>query len=124
MSADGGSRRTLTDQAGWNTSASFSPSGGQVVFMSNREGDSEIFLLDLEGSAGLVQLTDTPGYDNTPRFSPDGKRIVFSSDRRGFTELFLMEKNGEGQRPLVEKSSLPGQDFFEKEPCWEPVVNY
>lgn len=123
MSTDGSDRRVLSDQPGWNTSASFSPSGDKVVFMSNRDADSEIFLLDLRGADGLRQLTDTPGYDNSPRFSPDGKRIVFSSDRRGSTELYLMEADGENQRPLIEKASRAGQDVFDKEASWEPATN-
>lgn len=121
MNTDGSGRRILADQPGWNTSASFSPNGAKVVFMSNRDADSEIFLLDLEGSGGLRQLTETPGYDNSPRFSPDGKRIVFSSDRRGTTELYLMEADGQNQRPLIEKASRAGQDIFDKEASWEPA---
>jgi Tol biopolymer transport system component len=120
MDADGANRKTVADQPGWNTSASFSPSGRQIVLMSNSSGDAEIFLLDLDGSLELRQLTDCPGYDNSPRFSPDGKRIVFTTDRRGFTELYLMDADGENQRPLMEKVSLPGPQLFEKDPCWEP----
>lgn len=120
MGADGSGRRTLADQPGWNTSASFSPTDTKVVFMSNHDTDSEIFLLDLEGSDGLRQLTESPGYDNAPRFSRDGKRIVFSSDRRGTTELYLMDADGKNQRPLIDKPTLAGQDIFEKEACWEP----
>jgi TolB protein len=88
--------------------------------MSNNEGDSEIFVIELGSTTSTRRLTEAPGYDNSPRFSPDGRRILFTSDRRGPTELFLMEANGDDQRTLIAKPEIPSDDFFEKEPCWEP----
>ena len=120
MKADGSQRRTITKAEGWNTAPSFSPDGQIIVFMSSRDGNSEIYSTNLK-TGQLERLTDSPGYDNNPRFSPDGKTIVFSSDRRGPKELFLMSAEGESQRPIIRpEEPLEEKELFEKEPCWVP----
>lgn len=50
---------------------------GMVVFSSNRDGNHDIFKLDL-GSFVLSKLTDHPNTETYPRISPDGKRLVFA----------------------------------------------
>lgn len=52
-----------------NMYASWSPDSGQIVFQSNRDGDFEIFTLDLE-TKDLHQLTDNQYDDIFPVWSP------------------------------------------------------
>ncbi len=60
----------------------FSPdSGRKVAFSVEREGNTDIFLMDLQDHT-LSRLTSDPGIDTSPSFSPDGKRIAFTSERR------------------------------------------
>src|SRR5262249_18713490 len=51
--------------------SSASPTGGAVVFASNRDGDSDLYAVNTDGS-GLTRLTNTPGDDYDPLPSPDG----------------------------------------------------
>jgi Tol biopolymer transport system component/DNA-binding winged helix-turn-helix (wHTH) protein len=61
----------------------FSPDGKRIAFMSNRSGNSEIWVCDSDGS-NPVQLTSFRGaYVTNPRWSPDGGRIAFDSDAEG-----------------------------------------
>ena len=59
---------------------SWSPDGRQVVFVSNRDGNREIYSIDLE-TRTLVNITKNPAADVTPSWSPDGRYIAFISDR-------------------------------------------
>src|SRR2546428_365633 len=53
-----------------------SPDGTRIVFTSLRDGDLDIYTMNVDGT-GLKRLTTTLGYDGGPFFSPDGKLIVY-----------------------------------------------
>jgi Tol biopolymer transport system component len=57
----------------------FSPSGTKIAFVSDRSGESEIWICDRDGS-NPVQLTSSVGsWTGDAHWSPDGQKIVFSS---------------------------------------------
>ena len=84
---------------------------GYIVFQSDRTGNEDIFLLNLN-SGKLKQLTDHPGNDGYPIFSPDGKRIAFHSDRSGNRDIFIMDLDS---GKIIQVTTDPGEDF---EPTW------
>jgi Tol biopolymer transport system component len=51
-------------------------SAGVIVFASDRDGDSELYRINPDGS-GLTQLTDNAFKDTSPAWSPDCTRIAF-----------------------------------------------
>jgi serine/threonine-protein kinase len=59
-----------------------SPDGRRIVFVSNRDGDFEVFVIDINGD-NLRQVTSNAVVDRIPSWSPDGRWIIFSSDTRG-----------------------------------------
>ena len=72
-------------------SASFpawSPDGSQIAFMSNRDGNWEIYLVGAD-SRGLRRLTQNPSSDGMPAWSPDGKAIAYLSDRDGKWAIYV-----------------------------------
>lgn len=71
----------------------FSPDGTLIVFMSERDGDDEIYRVNVDGS-NLQQLTNNTVGDVQPSFSPDGTRIIFASDRDGNYEIYTMNTDG------------------------------
>lgn len=76
------------------------PISSQLVFQSNRDGDFEIFIMDVAG-AGQRQLTHNNADDMYPSASPDGQSIAFQSNRDGNWEIYVMDVDGMDQRRLT-----------------------
>jgi TolB protein len=74
---------------------------GQIAFMSTRDADPEIFVMNLDGSA-LTQLTFlNVAIDAAPSWSPDGTKIAFVSTRRGDFDVYTMNADGSGVSQLT-----------------------
>lgn len=86
---------------------------GRIAFVSDRDGDQEIYVMNADGS-GLTNLTDSPAEDNRPVWSPDGSQIAFVSDRDGQRDVYLMNADGSSQTNLTNNSAL---DYL---PAWSP----
>ena len=92
----------------------WSPDGRRIVFVSTRDGDPEIYVVNADGT-GPRRLTTTPGRDAHPFWSPDGTKIVFQSPRGdGHTRIFVMDADGSNQRPLTKNTGFCGV------PVWSP----
>ncbi|UCF66706.1 MAG: PD40 domain-containing protein [Acidobacteriota bacterium] len=117
----------LTDSHGYDAEATVSPLGDRIVFTSTRDGDLDIYSMNLDGS-DVTRLTDELGYDGGPFFSPDGKKIVYRarhpSDpeevkeyesllaeglvRPNMLDVWVMNADGSGKRQVTD---LPGASF-------------
>jgi len=73
---EGGEARPLTRGMAFDAQPRFSPDGSRVVFVSDRTGGENLFILSLD-LADTVQLTrgNTSAYQS-PTFTPDGRYIV------------------------------------------------
>lgn len=80
--AQGGVTRNLTHTPGANErGASFSPDGKYIAFISDRTGETEVYLQDAE-SGDLKQLTkDSDTYIRSLIWSPDSKKLLYT-DRK------------------------------------------
>jgi Tol biopolymer transport system component len=72
-----------------------SPDGGRVVFGSNREGQSEIYMINIDGS-GERRLTSDRADDGAASWSPGGNQIIFDSNRDGDYEIYKLDLNNMG----------------------------
>ena len=97
----------LTNNTQRDGMPAWSPDGTKIAFVSNRDGNSEIYVMNADGT-NPVQLTRNGGHVQNPAWSPDGTKIAFESlnrfpgipDSRG---LYVMNADGTG---LV---GIPGQ---------------
>lgn len=71
------------------------PDRDEVVFVSNRTGDTELFLYDV-ATQQLTQLTDRPGSDGEPTWLPDG-RIVYTAWVNNVPELRWLDPDDPDQ---------------------------
>ncbi len=86
----------------------FSPDGKTIAFTSDRTGDPEIYVANLDGS-DLRRLTDTPGRDAHPSWHPSDGSLLFQSPREdGHTRLFAMKADGSDQRALAATTGFCG----------------
>jgi Tol biopolymer transport system component len=98
----------------------WSPDGSQLAYSADRDGNIEIYVMDVEaalqGETTNRQLTDdsAPVRNLVSSWSPDGSRIAFSSDRDGNTELYFMSPEGGN---VVRLTDDPASDT---EPHWSP----
>ncbi|MCY3549496.1 MAG: hypothetical protein OXH39_03470 [Candidatus Poribacteria bacterium] len=89
------------------------PTTAKVAFMSKRDGNPEIYIMNPDGS-DQVNLTQHPAADYHPAWSPNGKQILFSSDRDGIFDLYLMDADGTNVRKVFASSK------YRWEPAWAP----
>ena len=103
-----------TKGVGTNYLSVFSPDGKQIAFMSGRDGNTEIYAMNVDGS-NLRRLTNHPLSDSTPTWSPSGSQIAFTSDRSGKAQIYVMSSaDGSGVRRLTVNESEADR------PTWSP----
>ncbi len=90
-----------------------SPDGSQLLFNSDRNGNSDLWSMPVDGGE-LRQLTTDPADDFAPMLSPDGREVVFYSMRSGNRDLWVMPASGGSARRLTQN---PAWDGF---PSWSP----
>jgi TolB protein len=98
--ADGKDARKLTQTPYLlNTSPSFTPDGKNIVFVSNRAGGPQLFLMDLEKNA-VRRLTFQGNYNQTPTVSPKGDWVAFTArdEKRRFDIFITHLQTGEVRR--------------------------
>ena len=102
----------LTDDAGWDASPSWSPDGRKIAFVSNRDGNLDIYVMGADGS-NPTRLT-AEDYNTSPSWSPDGTQIAFSSARaESGTAIFVMGSDGNARTRLTDWGNNDS-------PSWSP----
>ena len=104
---DGGAPQLLTTNAD-DTAAAISPNGTTIAFMSNRDGNWEIYTVGLDGQ-NLQRLTNDAGNDGLPVWATDGSHIAFASNRDGVWAIWAMTTSGKQRHQLFElKGTIDG----------------
>lgn len=90
----------------------FALGAGSIVFVSTRDGNPEIYSLDLNGTAATNarRLTTNDAIDENPSRSPDGRRVVFSSKRDGNSEIYVINSDGSGTPQRLTNDTSPANE--------------
>lgn len=100
MDQDGYGMRYLSDKNTFVMSPHFSPNMATVVFLSYRNDDPTVWVLDLE-NGDQTKLGTFGGMSFAPRFSPDGKRVALSLVKNGVTNIYEYDITTQGLRQLT-----------------------
>ena len=82
-------RQQVTNFSGLNGAPAFSPDGQKLAMVLSKDGNPEIYVLDLEANPRrLRRLTRHYGIDTEPSWSTDGQSIIFTSNRGGQPQIY------------------------------------
>jgi Tol biopolymer transport system component len=113
--------------------------GDRIVFTSTRDGDLDIYSMNLDGS-DVIRLTDTIGYDGGPFYSPDGSTIVYRAHhpsepseiedyqalladgliRPSKLEIWVMDADGSNKRQITDLGVASFAPYFH--PSGEKII--
>jgi WD40-like Beta Propeller Repeat len=86
---------------------------GRIVFVSNRDGNNEIYTCNADGS-NITRLTYDAALDGDPVWSPDGTRVAFIKNMiDGWGNLYIMNADGSN----VIQKTFTGDA---RNPAWSP----
>jgi hypothetical protein len=111
-----GSPERLTDSAGDDRAAAYSPDGTRLVFDSSRDGNTQVYVMDADGS-NQRRLTQDDSDDWGAAWSPTGKQIAFNAAFSGEMQIYVLGVDGNGPLIPIALTSDPGAHIT---PSWSP----
>jgi TolB protein len=118
----------LTNSLGFDGDPAWSPDGERIAFSSLRDGNSEIYVMNADGT-NPVRLTKDEAHDWGATWSPDGTQIAFVSERDGDAEIYAMNADGTNQINLTNFAFKIDENYTdrasnERDPAWSPDGQY
>lgn len=117
VNPDGSAPVNLTQYPSRDSSPCWSPSGKQILFVSNRNAVPGIWVVNADGT-DLALLSNVQVPEGNPSWSPDGKKILFDTQRDGHWQVYIMDPDGENAVNLSKSASS------DVEPRWSPDGRY
>ena len=110
MPFSGGKAEPLTKGMAYDVHPTYSPDGSKILFISDRTGSDNAYVLDLE-SMEVTQMTQesTENMVNGD-WSPAGELFVVAKGRRNFKLQVMHEDGGQGTTVVDEPSNLKAID--------------
>ena len=118
---DGTDLTRVTEYAGLDQFPEWSPNGKQLSIRR----DTDLYLIDPDGSNPIQLTTGTIGFNQMASWSPDGKRLAFLSTREGYPSVFVMDADGGNQVNLTPKPDhVSATAWSSRAPAWSRNGKY
>ena len=88
--------------------ATFPGANGRIAFVSDRDGNFEIYTMNPDGSE-QTRLTTSEGIERNPSWSPEGRRIAY--DRHSY--IYVLADDGSYDVRI-------DNCFYDSQPSWSP----
>jgi uncharacterized protein YgiM (DUF1202 family) len=109
-------RIVSNDHTDWG--ARIDPGGYWVVFVTNRNGNDELWMISRDVTGERRLTVNDWQWDKHPTWSPDGKRIAFFSNRiTGRKQIWILDPNA----PLkdeVNPRNISRNSYVDWDPVW------
>ena len=105
MDQDGQNAVLLTSGRDLVLTPRFSPNGKELVYLSYRNGQPQVYIYDIQSKQTYVVGT-FPGMTFAPRFSPDGRKIIMSLQEGVGSNLFEMDLGNFDRKRLTNTSDI------------------
>ncbi|KAF0812383.1 Dipeptidyl-peptidase 5 [Andreprevotia sp. IGB-42] len=96
-----GKRWKIAAFKGSNSAPAWAPNGKQLAVTLTRDGGSQVFIVNADGSGSPRRLTTVGEINTEASFSPDGGSVLFTSDRGGSPQIYRQAVNGGGAERLT-----------------------
>lgn len=108
---DGSNLIQLTNDESNNMSPTISPDGLQIAYLSNRDGNQEVYVMNIDGS-NQKRLTRNRVEEWDPAWSTDGSKVFFSSQNvYGFYDIYKVNKDGTSIKKILNNGSQAATVF-------------
>jgi TolB protein len=117
-SIEGGNPIRLTEDPAADHSPSWSSKGRVIAFVSNRSGEPEIWVADLDkvGEERFINISHSlTSWEAYPTWSPDGNKLVWAADENGYRGLYVWDSSAP-----VDTGSKPAYLGNGDRPVWSP----
>lgn len=110
MGPNGDDRTILTDSIADDYDPTWSPNGRQILFVSERDGQPDIYIMDNDGG-NQRPIRVVHKHRTSPTWAPDGQRIAYSLDSE---QIFIYD--------LIR--AVPEYIVAGANPAWSPDGRY
>ncbi len=120
--SDGQGPRVFISPFAWDPDISHD--GNKIVCTAYREGNADIYSMNLDGSGELNLTEGNEMTDSWPTFSPDGSRVAYVSTKYvngNITEgpsLYVMDADGSNKVKLSQEGSIDRYPSFSPDGEW------
>jgi len=104
---DQSGEESLTDNDKIDYTPVWSPDGSKIAFLSWRDGNREIYIMNPDGT-NQINLTKNTYNDDNPCWSLDSKQLAFTSEINGISDLYVINSDGSELIRLTYSSNING----------------
>jgi Tol biopolymer transport system component/imidazolonepropionase-like amidohydrolase len=126
---EGGQATPLTQNFSWDIQPAVSPDGSKIAFVSDRDGMSNIWVMNIDGTNPKQISREKQNIMHSPKWSPDGEYIVankgiMSSRSIPAGEIWMFHKSGGGGIAIKRRNNGRRDQKNIADPVYSPDGKY